>query len=95
VHITFSRTTVDKDGQVLKVVPVTDNDDLTLSEVTLHLSKRAKGLSTDEILLDNQASVSAFGNTNLLSNIRAADTTCQTSGISSQDKPKIGDYNGF
>ena len=98
VHVTFSRATVDQDGQVLKVFPK-DEDDSSLSEVTLHLSKRAKGLSTDEILLDNQASVSVFGNTNLLSNILAADQTCQISGISSQDVPilatKIGDYYGF
>ena len=28
VHITFSRATVDNDGQVLEVFPVKDNDDL-------------------------------------------------------------------
>ena len=83
MHITFSRATVDRDGHILKLFPVQVKDDSCPSEVTLHLTKRAKDLPTDEILLDNQASVSLFGNTNLLNNNRLADQSCQMSGISS------------
>ena len=66
-------------------------------EVHLKLRKIAKKTFDDLILLDNQASVSVFGNGDHLSNLRTA-RPCNISAISS-DTPisssQNGDYHDF
>ena len=45
VRLTFSRESVDVDGQVLKIFSVEDNNVSHPSAITLHINKQAKTLS--------------------------------------------------
>jgi hypothetical protein len=93
VHVIFSRASVDPDGIVLATYPIDEpTNDSTSTLVNHHMP-------LDTILLDNQASISVFGNTSLLTNVRDADFPCNINGISAGGFPivatQIGDYNGF
>ena len=109
-HVIFSRATVAADGLVIKSYPIGDHIDLEktedynsndqdIVEVSFNIGKGAESLSSDTILLDNQASVSVFKNVHILSNIRQAEHSCRISGISSDAQAivatQVGDYNGY
>ena len=80
------------DGAVVKESPIVDQ------EVSLHI-QGGRDLDQDIILLDNQATISVFSNTSLLSNIRSATEICHINEIASSGESiiakEIGDYNGF
>ena len=68
-------------------------------ETEIALPAGAANLAPDDVLLDNQASVSVFKNLDLLSNIRPADIPCRISGVNKNSKAllcdRVGDFEGI
>lgn len=86
VNMVFSRGAVDTSGVVLKTDIIGDPVDLSPDAVP--------------VLLDNQAKVSVFADSGLLTNIRPADYPCTISGISSDpdarfEAVEVGDFLEF
>jgi len=104
VHVVFSRATVSTRGHIMqhiqvgKALVIPEDIQSEKDSHDIFVSQRVRDMPSDRILLDNQASVSVFGNVDLLSNLRDAPYTCQINGISADGESisatQIGDFNG-